>query len=290
MDITNSREIKVVERETIQASLFYRTQLEKKHTLEEVKASAQAHEQARVVQACQQNGATGRSEYLGNLVYGGLDGIITTFAVVSGVVGAALNPEIILILGLSNLLADGFSMATGAYLSAKSEEEVYARERQHTSEQLVNAPEKEKEALYQGYLQQGYSEEDARQLVAIISREPGRWVSTTLAEKHLLVPQKRKPLLEGAAAFTAFVIAGAVPLLVYLADLVFQSNLSTTSAFLLAVVLSGLALFSLGAAKVWVTKRSALRSGFEMLLIGALAALVAFGVGTFLKNLVGSHA
>ena len=262
----------------------------KKHSLRDVKAAAQDHEQKRVAQAAQQNGATGKSEYLGNLVYGGLDGIITTFAVVSGVVGASLSPEIILILGISNLLADGFSMATGAYLSAKSEKEVYTREREHISETIVKEPEKEKESLTEGYLQQGYPPEDAKLLVEIISRDPGRWVNTSLAEKLLLLPQKRKPLLEGLAVLISFVIAGSVPLLVYFADLIFPFELSTNSAFLWAVGLSGLALFGLGAAKVFVTKANAFRSGIDMLLVGALAALVAFSVGTFLKNLVGQPA
>lgn len=260
----------------------------KKHDLEEVKSAAKAHEQERIKQASKHDGATGKSEYLGNLVYGGLDGIITTFAVVSGVVGAELSPDVILILGLANLLADGFSMATGAYLSAKSEQEVYRRERQHVSEQIVDKPQAEKNLLHETYLQQGYPEEDARQLVEIISHDPGRWVSTMMAEKLLLLPQKRKPILEGVAAFTAFVIAGTVPLLIYFADLLFHFDLPTATAFLFALALSGLALLALGAAKVFVTKRSAIRSAVEMLLVGGLAALVAFLVGTLLKNLVGN--
>lgn len=258
-----------------------------KHSLKEVSAAAQSHEQERVEQATRQNGATGKSEYLGNLVYGGLDGIITTFAVVSGVVGADLSAEVILILGLSNLLADGFSMATGAYLSAKSEQEVYAREREHISEQIVKEPEKEKASLMEGYRGQGYSAEDARQLVEIISRDPGRWVNATVAEKLLLLPQKQKPILEGVAAFITFVLAGAIPLLVYFAGFLFRLELATNAAFLWAVSLSAVALFGLGAAKIFVTKANALRSGIEMLFVGALAALVAFGVGMFLKNLVG---
>lgn len=257
----------------------------KKQKLEDVKAAAIAHEQGRIEHASEQDGATGNSEYLGNLVYGGLDGIITTFAIVSGVVGAKLSPEIILILGFANLLGDGFSMATGAYLSAKSEQEVYSHERHHISEQIVNAPEKEKEALYQGYRKQGYPEEDASQLTELISRDPGRWVTTTMSEKLLLLPQKRKPILEGVATFIAFVIAGLIPLLIYLVDLIFHIDFATNTAFLWAVALSGIALSSLGAAKVFVTKRNPLRSALEMLLIGALAALVAFLVGFFLKSL-----
>lgn len=259
----------------------------RKHTLEEVKEAAKAHEQDLIELASQEDGDTGKSDYLGNLVYGGLDGIITTFAVVSGVVGAQLSTEVILILGLSNLLADGFSMATGAYLSAKSESEVYDRERHHIAEQVVNAGQEEKKWLLDSYQKQGYSAEEAKHLTEIICADPGRCVSRIMAEKLLLVPKKRKPLTEGAATFGAFVVAGALPLAVYFADLLYKFDLSKNFAFVFALVLSGAALFGLGAAKVFVTKRSALRSGLEMFLVGGLAALVAFGVGMLLKNIVG---
>lgn len=287
MKIKNKKQSKIMERNISWNSLRGGLHPWKKQKLEDVKAAAVAHEQGRIEHASEQDGATGKSEYLGNFVYGGLDGIITTFAVVSGVVGAKLSPEIILILGLANLLGDGFSMATGAYLSAKSEQEVYSRERHGLSEQIVNAPEIEMESLYQGYRKQGYPEEDARQLTDLISRDPGRWVTTMMSEKLLLLPQKRKPVLEGAVTFIAFVIAGLLPLVIYLVDFIFHLDLATTTAFLFAVALSGLTLLSLGAAKVIVTKHNLLRSAIEMLLVGALAGLVAFLVGFLLKNLVG---
>jgi VIT1/CCC1 family predicted Fe2+/Mn2+ transporter len=179
-------------------------------------------------------------------------------------------------------------MATGAYLSSKSELEVYERERQAIAEQIVNAPEKARENLNEGYRQQGYPEDEARQLTDIVSRDAGRWVTTMMAEKLLLLPQKRKPLAEGLATFVAFAVAGAVPLLAYFADLIFHLELAGTTSFVIAVALSGLALLGLGAAKVFVTGRSALRSGVEMLMVGALAAGVAYGVGMLLKNLVGA--
>ena len=90
-------------------------------------ASALAHEPAAIVAAAERHGGAG-GQYLGEMVYGGLDGIITTFAVVSGVAGAQLGTPVILILGLANLFADGFSMATGAYLSTKSKQEYYRKE------------------------------------------------------------------------------------------------------------------------------------------------------------------
>ncbi|HKZ83685.1 MAG TPA: VIT1/CCC1 transporter family protein [Anaerolineae bacterium] len=142
----------------------------------DMKASAVAHTPERIAQAGEEHAGAG-SQYLGEMVYGGLDGIITTFAVVSGVAGAELGTHVILILGLANLLADGFSMGTGAFLSSVS--------------------------------------------------------------------------------------------------------------FPIALALSGLALFGLGAAKVLVTQRSALRSGVEMLLVGGLAASVAYAVGAALKGIGG---
>jgi hypothetical protein len=103
MKIEERNQPKAGERNIFRNSLGGGLHMRKKQYLEEVKAAAVAHENGRIDQASNQNGATGKSEYLGNLVYGGLDGIITTFAVVSGVVGAKLSPDIILILGLANL-------------------------------------------------------------------------------------------------------------------------------------------------------------------------------------------
>jgi len=93
----------------------------------DMKGSARAHARKTIKQAEEKHGGAG-SQYLGEMVYGGLDGIITTFAVVTGVAGAQLGTSVILILGLANLFADGFSMAVGAYLSTKSEQEYYRKE------------------------------------------------------------------------------------------------------------------------------------------------------------------
>ena len=101
----------------------------KAYTRRDKDASAAAHDPERIAAATHEedHGGAG-SQYLGDFVYGGLDGIITTFAVVSGVAGASLGTSVVLILGMANLLADGFSMATGAYLSTKSEQEYYDKE------------------------------------------------------------------------------------------------------------------------------------------------------------------
>lgn len=248
-------------------------------------ASAAAHAPERIAEAAKEEHGGAGSQYIGDLVYGGLDGIITTFAVVSGVAGAQLGTPVILILGLANLFADGFSMATGAYLSSKSEQEYYEREWLREAWEVEHFPEGERLELVEIYRGQGYSEADAQNLVEIQSRDPQRWVKAMMVNELGLLPDERKPLLSGLATLLAFVVAGSVPLLIYLLGLFVP--VAPEVAFPVSIVLSGLALFGLGAAKVIITRMNAFRSGFEMLVVGGLAASVAYIVGALLKGIGG---
>jgi len=235
-----------------------------------------------MVEAEEQHGGAG-SQYIGDFVYGGLDGIVTTFAVVSGVAGANLGTGVILILGLANLLADGFSMATGAYLSSKSEQEYYGKERERELWEIDHFPEGEMAELEVIYRRNGYSEEEAQQLMAILSRDRERFADAMMIDELGLMKDDRNPLYSGLATLVAFIIVGAVPLLIYLLGLV--TPIPPDITFPISLVLSALALFALGAGKVVVTHQRPLRSGLETLLIGGLAAAVAYGVGALLKGL-----
>jgi VIT1/CCC1 family predicted Fe2+/Mn2+ transporter len=246
-------------------------------------AAASAHDPRRIAHASREEHGGAGSQYLGEMVYGGLDGIITTFAVVSGVAGAQLGMNVVLILGLANLLADGFSMGTGAYLSAKSEREYYERERLREAWEVEHFPEGERAELFELYRKQGYPDEDARQLVAIKTRDRQRWVDSMMVEELGMLREDRNPFRIGLATFAAFVVAGSVPLLIYL--LAMAVAIPASWLFPVSLALSGLALFGLGAAKVLVTQLNAVRSGFEMLLVGGLAAGVAYAVGALLKGI-----
>ncbi|MBZ0292924.1 MAG: VIT1/CCC1 transporter family protein [Anaerolineae bacterium] len=248
-------------------------------------ASAAAHAPERIAEAAKEEHGGAGSQYIGDLVYGGLDGIITTFAVVSGVAGAQLGTPVILILGLANLFADGFSMATGAYLSSKSEQEYYEREWLREAWEVEHFPEGERLELVEIYRGQGYSEADAQNLVEIQSRDSQRWVKAMMVNELGLLPDERKPLISGLATLLAFVVAGSVPLLIYLLGLFVP--VAPEVAFPVSIVLSGLALFGLGAAKVIITRMNAFRSGLEMLVVGGLAASVAYIVGALLKGIGG---
>ncbi len=246
-------------------------------------ASAAAHDPRRIAHAARERHAGGSAQYIGDLVYGALDGIITTFAVVSGAAGASLGSGVILILGLANLFADGFSMATGAYLSAKSEQEYYDQERAREMWEVEHFPEGERAELVELYRARGYSDAEAEQLVAIHSRDKTRWVDAMMIDELQMLRNEGNPLKNGLATLIAFIVAGSVPLLVYLAGLLFP--IAPAVAFPVSLSLSALALFGLGAAKVLVTGRRPLRSGLEMLIVGGLAAAVAYGVGVLLRGL-----
>jgi len=90
-------------------------------------------------------------KYLAEFVYGGIDGSVTTFAVVAGAAGAELSTNIVLILGFANLIADGFSMSVGNYLSAKSEIDNYRKHKKIEYWEVDNLPDQEKEEIREIY-------------------------------------------------------------------------------------------------------------------------------------------
>jgi VIT1/CCC1 family predicted Fe2+/Mn2+ transporter len=176
-------------------------------------------------------------------------------------------------------------MAAGAYLSTKSDQEYYQREWQREAWEVEHFPEGERAELYEIYRARGYSEEDTQQLVEIQSRDERRWVKAMMIDELGMLPDERKPLLSGMATLVAFVVAGSIPLLIYLLGLF--TKIPAKDAFPISLGLSAAALFGLGAARVLVTQRNALRSGLEMLFVGSLAAGVAYVVGALLRGIVG---
>ncbi|MBI3910361.1 MAG: VIT1/CCC1 transporter family protein [Armatimonadetes bacterium] len=251
----------------------------------DVQAATAAHALGQITHAAGEEHGGAGEQYIGDMVYGGLDGIITTFAVISGVAGAELGTHVVLILGLANLFADGLAMATGAYLSGKSEQEYYERELQRETWEVAHLPDAERAELYEIYRRQGYSDEEVRRLVEIKTRDPERWIKAMMVEELGMLENERKPPLSALATLVSFIVAGSVPLLVYLLGLI--TPVPSGVAFPVSIGLSAVALFGLGAAKVLVTRLNAFRSGLEMLVVGGLAAGVAYLVGAWLKGIGG---
>ena len=252
------------------------------YSRKDLEASQAAHSPEAISVALEEHGGTSH-QYMGDLVYGGLDGIVTTFAIVSGVAGAELGSDVILILGLANLFADGLSMAAGAYLSSKSEREYYQREREREIWEVEHFPDGERIELEELYRAKGYRPEDAAALARIHSSDEKLWVDEMMVQELGLLTDERTPISSALATLGSFIVAGSVPLAIYVLGLFISVDPATS--FAISIVLSAVALFGLGAAKVLVTKRSWLRGGLEMLLVGGLAAGVAYLVGFFLSGL-----
>lgn len=227
---------------------------------------------------------TGTGKYLKSWVYGGLDGIITTFAVVAGVVGAALDSTIILILGFANLVADGISMAIGDYLSAKSESEYYELERSREKWEVENNPKGEENEMLEIYRKRGLNKKDSKALVNILKRNKKFWIDTMMNDELGLSKEDGSPVKHGLVTFVSFLIFGFIPLALFVIGALFEVKIS--NPFLITSVLAGLAMFSLGAAKTKMTGKNWLRSGVEMLVIGGLAATAAYFVGELISNIV----
>lgn len=220
--------------------------------------------------------ASTQMSYVRDFVYGGVDGAVTTFAVVSGVSGAELSVGVVLILGFANLAADGFSMAASNYLGTRAEQDDHRRleaiERRH----IEVAPEGEREEVREIYRNKGFEGDDLEKAVELITSDKERWVRTMLTEEYGLPAEIRSPWKAAAATFSAFVICGLVPLLPYL--------FAAKDAFAVSGVMTGLTFFLIGSLKSrWATS-GWLRSGVETLAVGAAAAVLAYVAGILLKG------
>jgi VIT1/CCC1 family predicted Fe2+/Mn2+ transporter len=221
--------------------------------------------------------ASSNHNYVRDFIYGGIDGAVTTFAVVSGVSGAELSPAIVLILGFANLAADGFSMAASNYLGTRAEEDDYRRLEKIEYRHIELEPEGEREEVRQIYSEKGFAGEELEKAVELITADKDRWVKTMLTEEYGLPSEIRSPWRAAFATFAAFVVCGLVPLLPYLSGL--------RSTFLVSCIMTGVTFFLIGSFKSRWSTSGWLRSGMETLLVGALAAGLAYGVGVFLKGL-----
>jgi VIT1/CCC1 family predicted Fe2+/Mn2+ transporter len=219
-----------------------------------------------------------RRSYLRDAIYGGIDGAVTTFAAVAGVVGAQLSPGVVLVIGFANLVADGFSMAASNYLGTRAELDDFRRLEAIEKRHIEITPEGEEEEVRQIFEKKGFEGEDLRRIVELTVADRTRWVATMLAEEYGLPAEVRPPTRAAAATFGAFVTCGLVPLLPFLG--------ATAHAFELSAALTAAVFFAIGAAKsIWSTK-TWWRSGLATLAIGAVAAGLAYVVGILLRNLV----
>jgi VIT1/CCC1 family predicted Fe2+/Mn2+ transporter len=219
-----------------------------------------------------------RVSYLRDWVYGGIDGTVTTFAVVAGVTGADLSTKALLILGAANLFADGFSMAAANFSGTKAEMEEYEQVRRMEERHVDFAPEGEREEVRQIFRAKGFEGEALESAVNVITEKRERWIETMMTEEHGLPPISRSPGRAALTTFLAFLICGSVPLVPFVLGLPATVEAST--------VMTGLTFFSIGSMRSRWSPAPWWRAGLETFAIGISAAAMAYVVGVILGGLL----
>jgi len=212
------------------------------------------------------------SRYLRDMIYGGIDGAVTTFAIVAGVQGAGLSTYVIVALGVANILADGFSMAAGNYSGTKADLDDRQRLQSVEERHIRQAPDGEREELRQILAQRGLSGQVLEDATAEIASKQDKWVEIMLTDEYGLSLERPQPLRAALATFVAFLLAGSIPLIPFLFGL--------PNPFETATAATCVTFFLIGAANSFWSLSPWWRSGLETLLIGALAAAIAYFVGT----------
>jgi vacuolar iron transporter family protein len=223
-------------------------------------------------------------QYFKEVIYGGIDGIVTTFAVVAGFAGAALSADltmqlsfaIVLLFGLANLFADAASMGLGNFLSVRSEQAMYHTARERERALLQSKPEAERSATIQLLQAKGFTDADATTLADIYQHNESYWLDFMMMHEHELAdPRGENPVYTGLATFISFMIFGAIPLLPFM----LMEEGSVAFIFPLSVVCPFSALVLLGLLKWKVIGDNFVASLTEVILVGGTAATLAYLVG-----------
>jgi vacuolar iron transporter family protein len=224
-----------------------------------------------------------RPGYVGEGILGSIDGVVTTFAVIAGAVGGGFGGQVIVILGVAKLLADGFSMGVSSYLQTKSEREQVEQARQDERRQIKHIPEGERQEIREIFVRKGFEGDTLDEIVATITQDKEVWVDTMLMEELGLNPVGRHPGRAGLATFLAFLLAGVIPLAPFLIP-----GLPLETAFIVSAIVAGVAFLGVGLIKGALLDRPLWQSGIETLVMGSGAAAVAYFVGHWLRLAYGA--
>ncbi|HEX9560098.1 MAG TPA: demethoxyubiquinone hydroxylase family protein [Candidatus Dormibacteraeota bacterium] len=228
----------------------------------------------------------GGAESIRNVIYGVNDGLTATLGVLAGVGGASIDPRVVLIGGLSAMVASGVSMAGGAYLATKSQREVFESQLAREAAEIEAMPELEKAELVDIYRSKGLTAEEAKTIVDRITKDKKVWLETQAREElGLDASQFENPAREGLVAGISTLVGGAIPVIGYLIGrLLTGSSLSGLGSLAIAAIFSGAFLFLIGSARSFFTGKGGVRSGLEMLAVGSVVAAITYGVGVLFRT------
>jgi len=223
--------------------------------------------------------------YFDDFIYGSIDGAVTTFAIVAGVMGASLPSAIILILGFANLFADGFSMAAANYQASKARNEFVEMKRKQEEWEIENLEEQERDEIRDIYKEKGFRDKLLEDVVRIITSRRKVWIDTMMKEELGLIEDGKNPFHSSVSTFVGFNLVGLIPLIPFMIFMIIGIELNS-EAFVYSTVSVLAAFFLVGMIKGRIVKKSMLYSGINTLIIGGIAAVVAYLVGYGLNFLI----
>jgi VIT1/CCC1 family predicted Fe2+/Mn2+ transporter len=216
----------------------------------------------------------GKSGALRAAIFGVNDGLVSNLSLIFGVAGAGVDNDVVVIAGVAGLLAGAFSMAAGEYISVRVQREVYERLIHLEAHEIGSDPAAERAELAEIYVRKGLPRDLADRLATELMKDPEMALETHAREELGLDPREGlgSPTAAASSSFVTFAIGAFVPLVAFL----FASG---TAAVVVSAILSGIALFAVGAAMSYLTGRPFALSGARMLAVGAFAAAVTYLVG-----------
>jgi VIT1/CCC1 family predicted Fe2+/Mn2+ transporter len=223
--------------------------------------------------------------YFDDFIYGSIDGAVTTFAIVAGVMGASLPSVIILILGFANLFADGFSMAAANYQASKARNEFVEMKRKQEEWEIENLEEQERDEIRDIYKEKGFKDKLLEDVVRIITSRRKVWIDTMMKEELGLIEDGKNPMHSSVSTFVGFNLVGLIPLIPFMIFMIIGIEVNS-EAFVYSTVSVLAAFFLVGMIKGKIVKKSMLYSGINTLIIGGIAAIVAYLVGYGLNFLI----
>jgi VIT1/CCC1 family predicted Fe2+/Mn2+ transporter len=218
-----------------------------------------------------------RASALSDIILGGQDGLVNVLGVILGVAAATHDPRIVLVAGLAAAFAESVSMGAVAYTSTLADADFYESERAREFRHINEVPHLEKDEIREIYAQKGFKGELLDRIVATITADEDVWVAVMMNEEHQLTPTDRRHALRAAliVGFSA-IVGSLIPLVPFI-------FLPVDPGMIVAVVITALVLFIVGAYKARKTVGHPGKSGLEMALIGTLSALVGYVVGALFK-------
>jgi VIT1/CCC1 family predicted Fe2+/Mn2+ transporter len=218
---------------------------------------------------------------LSDIILGGQDGLVNVLGVILGVAAATSDVYLVLVAGLAATFAESVSMAAVAYTSTLADADFYESEREREYRHIQDVPHLEVQEIRSIYTEKGFKGELLERIVDTITANNDVWVAVMMAEEHQLTPVDRRQALRSAVIVGIAAIVGSlIPLIPFM-------FLPVWASIWVAIVISALVLFVVGAYKARVTVGNPGKSGLEMAVIGTVSALVGYAVGLILKTPAG---